>query len=176
MATVQTLPRDGWANAVVTQKKDEWSVKAGADTLRIRVWPDSSLAARLAVSTTADALVIGATASFTMTAFNKGGGRMTRIFGTRGTIESDDSSVIRVYDFLTRKTETIDTKASGADMDGGHGGGDGGLLRAFCRAIVEGRPELIVSGTDATIESHLTTFAAEKARRTGRVVEMGKAP
>ncbi len=118
----------------------------------------------------------GATASFTMTAFNKGGGRMTRIFGTRGTIESDDSSVIRVYDFLTRKTETIDTKASGADMDGGHGGGDGGLLRAFCRAIVEGRPELIVSGTDATIESHLTTFAAEKARRTGRVVKMGHTP
>ena len=36
-ATVQTLPRDGWANAVVTQKKDEWSVKAGADTLRIHV-------------------------------------------------------------------------------------------------------------------------------------------
>ncbi len=64
MATVQTLPRDGWANAVVTQKKDEWSVKAGADTLRIRVWPDSSLAARLAVSTTADALVVDAAAAF----------------------------------------------------------------------------------------------------------------
>ncbi len=81
---------------------------------------------------------------------------------------------LRNYDFLTRKTETIDTKASDADMAGGHGGGDGGLLKAFCRAIVENRPELIVSGSDATIESHLTTFAAEKARRTGRVVEMAK--
>lgn len=114
----------------------------------------------------------GVTASFTMTAFNEGGGRKTRIFGTRGTIETDDSSVIRVYDFLGGKTETIDTNAGGASMAGGHGGGDGGLLEAFCRAILLNRPELIVSGADATLESHLTTFAAEKARRTGRVVAL----
>ena len=112
----------------------------------------------------------GVTASFTMTAFDRGGGRRTRIFGTLGTIETDNSSVIRLYDFRTRKEETIDTNAAGGMMDSGHGGGDGGLFEAFCRSIVEGRPELIVSGADATIESHLTTFAAEKARRTGRVV------
>ena len=29
-----------------------------------------------------------------MTAFNEGGGRRTRIFGTRGTLETDDSSII----------------------------------------------------------------------------------
>ena len=47
-------------------------------------------------------------------------------------------------------------------------------MDAFCRAILEKRPELIVSGPDATLESHLTTFAAEKARRTGKVVELAK--
>ena len=116
----------------------------------------------------------GVTASFTMTAFNEGGGRRTRIFGTKGTIETDDSSTIRVFDFLTRKWETIDTNATAATVAGGHGGGDGGLMDAFCRAILEKRPELIVSGPDATLESHLTTFAAEKSRRTGKVVELAK--
>ena len=77
---------------------------------------------------------------------------------------------IYVFDFLTGKTETIDTNASGASMAGGHGGGDGGILDAFCTAILENRPELIVSGADATLESHLTVFAAERSRRTGRTV------
>jgi len=114
----------------------------------------------------------GVTASFTMTAFNQGSGRKTRIFGTKGTIETDDSSTIRVYDFLTRKEKTIDTSATAANVAGGHGGGDAGIFDAFCRAVGLGRTNLIVSGADATLESHLTTFAAEKARRTGRVVEV----
>ena len=43
-------------------------------------------------------------------------------------------------------------------------------MDAFCTAILENRPELIVSGADATLESHLTVFAAERSRRTGRTV------
>ena len=116
----------------------------------------------------------GVTASFTMTAFEEMGGRKTRIFGTTGCIETDDSSVIRHYDFLTKKWDSIDTEASGASMAGGHGGGDGGVFTAFCLAIQKNDPKYIISGADATIESHLTTFAAEKARRTGKVVEMAK--
>ena len=114
----------------------------------------------------------GVTASFTMTAFNAGGGRRTRIFGTRGTIETDDSSSIRVFDFLTQKTTTIDTAATAATVAGGHGGGDPGLMNAFCRAILENKPERIVSGPDATLESHLATFAAEASRKSGRVIKL----
>ena len=116
----------------------------------------------------------GVTASFTMTAFNPGSGRKTRICGTTGYIETDDSSVIRHFDYLTKKWDTIDTAASDASMAGGHGGGDGGVFSAFCLAIQKNDPKYIISGADATIESHLTTFAAEKARRTGKVVEMAK--
>lgn len=116
----------------------------------------------------------GVTASFTMTAFNEGSGRKTRIFGTQGTIETDDSSTVRIFDFLTRKTETIDTNATAATVAGGHGGGDGGIMDAFCRAILQNKPELIVSGPDATLESHLTTFAAEQSRKTGKTVVMTK--
>ncbi len=114
----------------------------------------------------------GVTASFTMNAFNLLDGRKTRIFGTTGYIETNDSSVLRHYDFLTKKWETIDTTASGASMAGGHGGGDGGVLGDFCLAIQENDPSHIITGTDATLESHLTTFAAEKSRKTGKVVEM----
>ncbi|MBR0056223.1 MAG: Gfo/Idh/MocA family oxidoreductase [Kiritimatiellae bacterium] len=116
----------------------------------------------------------GVTASFSMNAFNDGCGRKTRIFGTKGSLETSDSSTIRVFDFLSGKTTTIDTNATAGTVAGGHGGGDGGIMEAFCRAILENRPELIVSGADATIESHLVTFAAEKARLTGKVVEMAK--
>lgn len=116
----------------------------------------------------------GVTASFTMSAFNPGGGRKTRILGTTGYIETDDSSLIRIYDYLSKEWREIDTAASDASMAGGHGGGDGGILESFCRAIVEDDESLIISGADATIESHLTTFAAEKSRKTGKVVEMAK--
>lgn len=116
----------------------------------------------------------GVTASFTMTAFNEGNGRKTRIFGTKGCIETDDSSVIRAFDFLTRKWTTIDTAASDASMAGGHGGGDGGIFDAFCLAVSKNDPKYIITGPDATLESHMTTFAAEKARLTGRVVDVTK--
>jgi len=64
VGAVQTLPRDGWANAEITRTQDGWSVRAGADTLSIQTWPDKGAAARLVVSTTADALVVDATAAF----------------------------------------------------------------------------------------------------------------
>lgn len=116
----------------------------------------------------------GITATFTMNAFNPGGGRKTRIFGTTGYLETDDSSVIRHYDYLTKKWDTIDTAASGATAAGGHGGGDGGVFQAFCTAVQKNDQKLVISGPEATIESHLTVFAAEKARHTGKVVEMAK--
>ena len=114
----------------------------------------------------------GATASFTMTAFNPGGGRKTRIGGTKGYIETNDSSLIRHYDYFTKEWKEIDTDAADAGILGGHGGGDGGIMAAFLHAIATGDRSTILSGPDATIESHLTVFAAEQARRKSRVIEM----
>ncbi len=116
----------------------------------------------------------GSTANFTMTAFNPGGGRKTRIGGTLGYLETHDSSVIRHYDFATKQWNEIDTDAADASILGGHGGGDGGVLTAFLHAVSTGDRSRILSGPDATFESHMTVFAAEQARRKGRVVEMGK--
>ncbi len=115
----------------------------------------------------------GATVSFTMTAFNRGRGRETRIFGTRGEIFGD-SRHIRIFDFLSGETEEIDTNvASDGAITSGHGGGDDGIMEAFVQALATGDASYILSGPDATLESHLMTFRAEEARRTDSVVRMG---
>ncbi len=111
----------------------------------------------------------GTTASMTMTAFTEHSGRLTRIFGTKGSIDTD-SEIIRITDFATDQTQVINT---GVENDGGilsgHGGGDLALMERFVRAVATNDPSLILSGTDDTLESHLMVFAAEKSRHTGTV-------
>jgi predicted dehydrogenase len=106
----------------------------------------------------------GRTASFTMTAFTQSGHRQTRLFGTRGEIHGD-GAVLRITDFLTDRTEVIDTAASDASILGGHGGGDNGLMQSFVAAVATGNPSRVLSGPDETLETHLMVFAAERARQ-----------
>ena len=113
----------------------------------------------------------GATASFTMTAFNAGSRRKTRIFGTHGEIEGDGSK-IHITRFLGGETTTIDTAATDASILGGHGGGDQGLMDCFIDAVASGDANRILSGPEETLESHLMVFAAEQARMENRVVSM----
>ena len=113
----------------------------------------------------------GQTASLTMTAFTETVARKTRIFGTKGELDCD-SSVIRHYDFLTEKWETIETPPVDNSILGGHGGGDYGLMQAFVGAIANNDPSLVISGAEATMESHRMVFAAETARREERVVRI----
>jgi predicted dehydrogenase len=111
----------------------------------------------------------GATGTFTMTAFNAGGHRRTRLFGTRGELEGDGETV-RVYDFLTGTSEVLDVRAVGdATAGGGHGGGDAGLMEAFVHAVATEDRAAILSGPREALQAHLAAFAAERARRTGTV-------
>jgi predicted dehydrogenase len=115
----------------------------------------------------------GATATFTMTAFNQGADRRTRLFGTHGEL-SGDGETIRVYDFLTRTEEVIPANRVGSmDAGGGHGGGDWGLMDAFVQAVAAGDPALIRSGPAESLASHLAVFAAERARLGGTVETIG---
>ena len=104
-----------------------------------------------------------------MTAFSEAAGRRTNIFGTRGHIYGDGQH-IHHFDFLTDKTQTIDTATGDASILGGHGGGDGGLMDGVVRAVATGDASSILSGARETLESHLMVFAAEAARREDRVV------
>ena len=113
----------------------------------------------------------GATAAFTMTAFNQAGHRKTRIFGTRGELLGDGEKITH-FDFLTDSTEVIDTTKSDASILGGHGGGDFGLMQSFVHAVGTGDRSAILSGPAETLETHLMVFAAEEARHHNRVVEV----
>jgi predicted dehydrogenase len=114
----------------------------------------------------------GRSATFTMTAFNTGGDRRTRIFGTRGMLEGDGSTLWH-SDFLTDKTEAIRPGvASDGTIVSGHGGGDYGLADAFVTAVANNDPSAILTGPRESLESHLMVFAAEQARLERRVVEV----
>lgn len=113
----------------------------------------------------------GASASFTMTAFNRTRDRDTRIFGTHGEL-TGNGQIIEVYDFLSDETETIDTQITSGDLLSGHGGGDFGLMSRFVAALQHNDQSLILSGADETLESHLMVFAAEQARMENRVVSI----
>jgi predicted dehydrogenase len=113
----------------------------------------------------------GQTATFTMTGFNQGSGRITRIFGTRGELRGDGSS-IEHFDFLTEKTRIIKTPAPDQTILGGHGGGDYALMDSFISAVASNDSGRILSGAEESLETHMMVFAAEKARRSGSVEEI----
>ncbi len=107
----------------------------------------------------------GVTASFSMEAFTDYEGRRTRIMGSMGSIVGDMSSFTHT-DFRTGKVSTYDAKTlSEAEFAAyGHGGGDFGLARDWVHAIAANNPKLLTSTIDASIESHIMGFAAERSR------------
>ena len=110
----------------------------------------------------------GTTATFTMTAFTPHVDRRTQVFGTRGFLDGDGLRV-RLHDFVTEKTETLEVPNEGVDTDAGHAGGDSGLIAAFTTAVATGDASHILSGPAESLESHLAVFAAERARLSGTV-------
>lgn len=110
--------------------------------------------------------------AMTMTAFCNEGGRQTRIFGTTGSIRGD-SRKFYIQNFLTNEYTEIDTELNNdGGILSGHGGGDGGLMDAFVRALETGDSSYILSGVDDTLESHLMVFAAEESRLENKIVKI----
>ena len=98
------------------------------------------------------------TAAFSMEAFTSYDGRRTRVMGSMGDIVGDMTSFIHT-DFRTgKKTEWKQ------DTDG-HGGGDWRLVSDWIQAVAQHDPSLLTSTIDASIESHMMGFAAEKSRK-----------
>lgn len=112
----------------------------------------------------------GQTATFTMTGFNESAGRKVRIFGTKGEIEGNDDQ-IRIFDFLSDKTEVIEISA-GSNINDAHGGGDYGLMKSFIETIAHNDPSLNVSSPEEALETHLMVFAAERSRLENRIVSV----
>jgi len=104
------------------------------------------------------------TVAFSMEALSHYGGRRTRIFGTKGDLVGDESTML-ITDFLTGKQENW--KPGKAKEGSGHGGGDHGLVHDFVQAISQQDPSLLTSTIDASMESHLIGFRAEESRLSG---------
>ncbi|TXT08707.1 hypothetical protein VHUM_02835 [Vanrija humicola] len=95
------------------------------------------------------------------------GGVTAMIQGTRGELRGD-MKTFTVYDFLTRTSKThTPREVAGA----AHGGGDDGLSESFVQAVLSRDQSKLGVTPQDVLNSHLTVFAAEQARKEKRVVD-----
>lgn len=116
----------------------------------------------------------GETVTFTMSAFNRGG-RKLRIHGTKGELVAEMSNDhVTLFDFATREHEQIPVANAVTDesIKGGHGGGDQGIIRAFCQLLTGEYRGNAITDIATSVENHLVTFAAEESRVQGRVLSI----
>jgi len=105
------------------------------------------------------------TAAFSMEAFTAQEGRRTRIMGSMGDIVGDMTTFTHT-DFRTGKVTEWKQ-----DSDT-HGGGDWRLAADWVQAVAQHNPAMLTSTIDASIESHVMGFAAEKSRKEKMIVEI----
>jgi len=107
----------------------------------------------------------GVTANFSMEAFTSYHGRRTRIMGSHGDIVGN-MEFFEHTDFLTGKVTKWDINVDDVTnyKNSGHGGGDWALAADWVQAVREQDPSLLTSTIDASIESHIMGFMAEKSR------------
>lgn len=116
----------------------------------------------------------GATASFNMCAFNKGG-RYIRVMGTKGELYGDmEEDIINLFDYATRKDTIINPACTTVDGShaGGHGGGDIGIINTLYKYLTEGYEGEWLSEIGISVENHLTAFAAEASRLENKVIDV----
>ncbi|MCL2426944.1 MAG: Gfo/Idh/MocA family oxidoreductase [Oscillospiraceae bacterium] len=111
----------------------------------------------------------GVTAIFSMSSFTPDISRSIKIMGTKGQLKAhQDNEDIIISDFATRKDRVVKIKVTG-----GHGGGDGGIMRAFCKYINGDDSISGITEIDISTANHMLCFAAEESRlKGGQVVEL----
>ena len=114
----------------------------------------------------------GVTATLTVNAFNKGG-RYIRIYGTKGEMFAHmKENEIKLYDFESKETTIIPTKQALETIDGGHGGGDGGIVRELYEYLSGNYTGFRAADVDISVRNHMIGFAAEEARHGHCVVNV----
>jgi predicted dehydrogenase len=99
----------------------------------------------------------GVTAGFSMEAFSSYEGRRTRIMGSMGDIVGNmESFTLTTFKGGQRRTWSMKTDA--------HGGGDHRMVKDWAQAVGQQDATLLSSSIEASVESHLMAFAAEKSR------------
>ncbi len=109
------------------------------------------------------------TATFTMTAFTRQGGRKLRVHGTEADVVFEEGKII-LRTFAADKDEEIDIP----EEEGGHGGGDYRVVKNWLEAMVEDGPAQILTDVQESLRTHTIVFAAEKSRLEHRTVELSE--
>lgn len=117
----------------------------------------------------------GVTATFTMTAFDEG--RSIEIFGTKARLMGGAAYKETCGDDIVVMDHADDRQVRHQiefDDQGyaGHDGGDAGLMQALHEEMKRCDPEQMLSSIHTSVMSHAMGFAAEKARRTGTIVQL----
>jgi len=112
----------------------------------------------------------GVTAAFSMSSFTPDISRSLKVMGTKGQIKGHtEPNSIKVYSFETCEEREILIEA----LDG-HGGGDTGIMVAFCGYLNgDGEADSSIAEASISAANHMLCFAAEKSRlENGKVVEI----
>jgi len=115
----------------------------------------------------------GVTANFSMEAFTSYHGRRTRIMGSLGDIVGDMDEFVHT-DFLTNKQTKWNIQVEDMEnyKNSGHGGGDWALATDWVKAVKAQDPSLLTSTIDASVESHIMGFMAEKSRLNKKMTQV----
>lgn len=110
----------------------------------------------------------GSVATFTMTGLSADFFRELKIFGTEGQIRANMGTKEIVLHRFGEEPGTVPVDM-GLEASG-HGGGDYGIMADFLRILREGGESR--SSAEASLQSHLICFAAERSRKEHTVVEL----
>ena len=110
------------------------------------------------------------TVVFTVSAFTYDHSRTIKIMGTLGEVGGDlDTGEIELKQFGAFETEKFHIVSDFTK----HGGGDEGIIRAFAQSV-NGDKGANKSPAKECLHSHMMAFAAEEARKTGKIVDVAE--
>ena len=113
----------------------------------------------------------GVTVMFSMCGLTPDTSRTIKIMGTKGQIMGHmEKKDILVTNFLTREERKAEVKLA---IEGGHGGGDAGIINAFSEYVSGAYTGNAISEITVSAENHMLAFAAEESRTDGgRTIEL----
>ena len=169
----QLTDYEGWPRSVITDRPGDMTSLTEA----VRTGPYGRCVYRADNDVVDHQVVLmemenGVSVSFTMHGHSHEEGRTTRIDGAQATLLgkfSWNKAFIEVRDHRGGGIQRLDLPNN--IEQGGHGGGDSGLMAAFVDALA-GSGQGTLTDARSALESHLLAFAAEEARLSAQVIEM----
>jgi predicted dehydrogenase len=113
------------------------------------------------------------TVSFNLSGFTNKISRTIKVMCENGEIRGDDSmNTIEVTKFTSNAVECFEQRViHPALVQGGHGGGDIGLMEDFL-TLLQNNEDSSRSSIGHSVESHVMAYAAEQSRIAGKVIDI----